>query len=42
MNDENKICFAFIAGREHGRASITIEQFNKIKGILYGNERKEA
>ena len=36
--ESNEICFAFIAGREHGRVDITIEQFNKIKNILYGKE----
>ena len=36
MNDEKTISFAYIAGREHAAVSITTEQYNKIKNILYG------
>ena len=30
MNDENKINFAYIAGKNHGRVDITPEQLNKV------------
>jgi metallophosphoesterase superfamily enzyme len=36
MNDEKTISFAYIAGHEHAAVSITEEQFNQIKSILYG------
>ena len=44
MNEDNKISFAYIAGREHAAVSITWKQLQQIKNILYGetNETKEA
>ena len=42
MNEDNKISFAYICGKQHGQATITIEQYNHIKSILYGEETKEA
>ena len=36
MNENKKIHFAYIAGRQHGRADITKEQFERIIGILNG------
>ena len=42
MNEDNNISFAYICGNQHGRATITIEQYNHIKSILYGEETKEA
>lgn len=34
--NEDKIIFAYIANKEHGRAVITKEQYNKILDIIYG------
>jgi hypothetical protein len=42
MNKDNKISFAYICGKQHGRATITIEQYNHIKSILYGEKGREA
>lgn len=44
MNDDNKISFAYICGNQHGKATITTNQYNQIKSILYGetNETEEA
>lgn len=42
MNDEKTIRFAYIAGREHDAVSITKQQYEKIKNILYVNETKET
>ena len=39
MNDEKIIRFVYIAGREHAAVSITTEQYEQIKSILYGEER---
>ena len=36
MNDDNKISFAYIAGKNHGRVIITPEQLNQVMKILYG------
>ena len=36
MNEENKINFAYIAGKNHGRVEITHEQLNQVMKILYG------
>lgn len=41
MNEDKSITFAYIAGREHAAVSITAEQYNQIKSILYG-ETEEA
>ena len=42
MNDEQTLSFAYIAGREHAAVSITTEQYNIIKSILYGDKTKET
>lgn len=39
---EDKITFAYIYGRSHGKAEITNEQYNQIMSILYGDETEEA
>ena len=36
MNEDNKIRFAYIAGKNHGRVDITPEQLNQVMKILYG------
>jgi len=36
MNEDKKINFAYIAGKNHGRVDITPEQLNKVMKILYG------
>jgi hypothetical protein len=36
VNEDNKIRFAYIAGKNHGRVDITPEQFNQVMKILYG------
>ena len=36
MNEDNKISFAYIAGKNHGRVSITPEQLNQVMKMLYG------
>ena len=36
MNEDNKINFAYIAGKNHGRVDITPEQLNQVMKILYG------
>ena len=36
MNEDNKINFAYIAGKNHGRVEITHEQLNQVMKILYG------
>lgn len=36
MNKDNKIRFAYIAGKNHGRVDITPEQLNQVMKILYG------
>jgi hypothetical protein len=37
--NEDKIGFVYIAGREHGRAEITREQYKKVLNIIYGKEK---
>jgi len=37
--NEDKIGFVYIAGKEHGRAEITREQYKKILDIIYGKEK---
>ena len=39
MNEDNKINFAYIAGKEHAAVSITQNQYNQILNILYGKEK---
>jgi len=36
MNEDKKINFAYIAGKNHGRVDITPEQLNKVMNIIYG------
>ena len=36
VNDDNKINFAYIAGKNHGRVDVTPEQLNQVMKILYG------
>jgi hypothetical protein len=37
--NEDKIGFVYIAGKEHGRATITREQYSKVLNIIYGKEK---
>ena len=39
MNEDNKINFAYIAGKNHGMVSITPEQLNQVMNIIYGKEK---
>ncbi len=39
---KNKINFAFIAGKEHGRVEITEEEFQHIKSILNGSKKSKT
>ena len=39
VNDDNKISFAYICGKEHAAVSITQHQYNQILNILYGDEK---
>ena len=36
MNEENKINFAYIAGKNHGRVDISEQQLNQVMNIIYG------
>jgi len=39
MNEENKINFAYIAGKNHGRVDISEQQLNQVMKIIYGDEK---